>query len=633
MPYSKSFKYSAGQHSQLPISAFIITLNEEDNIKSCLESVSFCKEIIVVDSGSTDRTRQIASEMGATVYSHEFTGYTDQKQWALEQCTNDWVLSIDADERVTEDLYEFLQELDLKNTEFAGFEVRRLYWFMGNWLKNAGLYPDYKLRIFQRDKGKFVGENIHEVVYLEGKVKKLPFDLLHYPWKNIKDYFLKQINYAERVANNKYKAGKTVSLVSIVCKALFTFLHRYFIRFGFLDGVPGLIVSAGAMIGTAYKYFRLWELNRLNSTKCYFPKNKLLCFVLQPVQFIYKFVVQTRLELFAKGHSKTNKLPGTVISVGNLTVGGSGKTPFTIWLANALSQLGLEHIAILTRGYKSKGQNIRVVKPDSGSLEVGDEALLMSQQLISENIKVVVSPNRFESGQFAIQNFNSELFILDDGFQHVQLERDLNLCLVDCSDPNSLLTLPLGSLREPFEQIKRATHVVLTRAENNVLLKNKILNKINILCPQTPIFELRESINQFTYGLSKHAEYPQGKRVLAFCGLGNPAQFYEALRATGLKVQQTVTFADHHKYSEEDLLRLKNLAIDAEADFLVTTSKDAVKIVELGECANLLVAHNQIQGLVSLNESQIPDLDNQLRNLLGSDIFNNLTPNRAEKIG
>lgn len=640
----KAFKYS-GQE-KLPISAFIITLNEENNIRQCLASLAFCKEIIVLDSGSTDLTRKIAEEMGAKVQINEFQGYTEQKQLALNLCTHDWVLSLDADERVTEELYQFMAKLDLQNSPIDGYEVKRLHRFLNVWINHSGLYPDYKLRFFRRTKGKFVGQRVHEVVEVDGQTQKLPFDLLHYSWPGIKEYFITQMNYAAKVAENKFEQGKQTSTLAIIFRTLWAFKYRYFIRLAFLDGFAGFVIAFGAALGTAHKYLRLLELQRNNQVKSPYPTNLPLKILLKPAQLFYGLASKMRVKAYELGVLKKHKLSVPVISVGNLTVGGSGKTPFTIWLAKNLSLLGTSKVSILTRGYgKNSSQVSEVLNVQVNSLAeiVGDEPLLMKQNLQAYGTNVLVHPKRIVSGRYATEELKSEALILDDGFQHIQLERSRNICLIDCSDPNFDQLLPLGSRREALSELKRADVFVLTRSEFNLSLKIKYQKLLAELCPGVPVLCLKEEVKKFTNGLSPIEEYPKGKRVMAFCGLGNPNQFFASLQNKGLKIQKTICFRDHHKYSVNDVKKLFEELEDCEADFLITSSKDAVKLFQLdaeGEVSDsclarllaekkLLVAHLDITGFYELPD----DMRIQLSNLLGPDIFNTLRPQKAEEIG
>jgi tetraacyldisaccharide 4'-kinase len=638
--YGLSLKHRAFQPNaepKLPISAFIITYNEEKNIRQCLQSLMFCQEIIVVDSGSTDRTRQIATELGATVFTHDFVGYKEQKQWALEQCTQPWALSLDADERVTESFYQFLKIFDFQNTQYAGYQIKRLHWFLGKWIFHSGLYPDYKLRFFRRELGQLTGANIHEVIKVQGQVLKLPYDLLHYSWPGIKEYFVTQINYAQKVAQNKFKNGQEAQLADILLRPIYTFLHRYIIRAGFLDGIAGFIVALGAAIGTAYKYLHLWELSNNAESKLFFGRAKRFKFLLKPAQFFYWIGVQMRLLAYKKGWLKSTKLAATVISVGNLSVGGSGKTPFTVWLARNLAKAGVSNIAVLTRGYLSKVANssVQLVPQDADPKEYGDEPALMSLMLAQYGAQVVVCQKRAMSGQWAIDNLQSKVLILDDGYQHLALKRDRNICLIDCSDAYFNELLPIGSRREPLKELARADVFVLTRTEKNLIKKDKYLQYLAANFGGKPIFELQEEITKFTIGLTPLEEYLAGKKVLAFSGLGNPKQFFEALEDKGLIIKKTICFPDHYAYTQTDLNLLETQLKYCEADFLVTTAKDAIKVKDIQSLANLIVAHYGIKGLLAYKDADkmLTDPSIQASNLLGSEMFENLFPAPAEKIG
>lgn len=248
--------------SLLPISVYIITLNEEKNIEGCLKSLDFCEEKIVVDSGSTDRTREIAERLGARIYLHPFKGYGPQKQWAHKQCTKQWVISLDADERATQGLREFLYGIDLDKTAVNGFEVRRRHFFLGRRMGHSTLYPDYKLRIVRRDKAHWDERYIHEKLSVEGSVKKIPYEIIHLPWKNSRDYFNTQFNYAYQLAKEKHACGKSAKISDLTLRPVYTFFYRYFFRLGMLDGFPGFVVSSGGAIACFIKYLYLWEMDR-----------------------------------------------------------------------------------------------------------------------------------------------------------------------------------------------------------------------------------------------------------------------------------------------------------------------------------------------------------------------------------
>ncbi|MGA1845204.1 MAG: glycosyltransferase family 2 protein [bacterium] len=246
----------------LPVSASIITLNEEHNIPDCLRSVDFCSEMVVVDSNSTDRTREIARNMGARVYARPFEGHWQQKQWALEQCNNPWVLCLDADERVTPELRDFLFTLDFRSSSADGFEVRRRHVFLGRVMAHSSLYPDYKLRLARREKARWGGVNPHDTLLVSGRTQKLPFDILHYAWQDCRHYLMTQIRYAHIMAHEKYRTGTRAGISDLTLRPIYTFFYRFFIRAGILDGFPGLVVSAGGAAACFAKYAFLKELER-----------------------------------------------------------------------------------------------------------------------------------------------------------------------------------------------------------------------------------------------------------------------------------------------------------------------------------------------------------------------------------
>lgn len=252
---------------KLPISASIITLNEEENIGDCLMSLDFCQEKVVVDSDSRDKTRQIAQQMGAQVYIRPFEGYRQQKQCALERCTNEWVLCLDADERVTQEFRDFLYTTDLHKSPMDGFQIRRRYIFLGRSMGHSALYPDYKLRLVRREKARWGGINPHDKLIVSGKTKKLPYEIIHYPWKDCWDYINTQLGYSRIMAEEKYRGGQRATLFDLGLRPIYTFLYRYFIRLGFLDGFPGFVVSAGGAAACLAKYISLWEINQRNGTK------------------------------------------------------------------------------------------------------------------------------------------------------------------------------------------------------------------------------------------------------------------------------------------------------------------------------------------------------------------------------
>ncbi|MDX1917815.1 MAG: tetraacyldisaccharide 4'-kinase [Candidatus Caenarcaniphilales bacterium] len=607
---------------KLPISAFIITRNEEENIVRCLESLSFCAEIIIVDSGSADLTCELAEKAGATVIRHDFEGFGKQKNFALNQCCHDWVISLDADEEVTPELEDYIRKLDLQNSAYCGFEIKRRHFFLGRKISHSGLYPDHKLRLFRRSKGHFKDVEIHELVEVEGPTKKLSLDLNHYSWSGVKDFFARQFKYAEKVAQLKYQEGLRIGAWEIAVRPAFNFLYRYFFRLGILDGSAGFILCLGWAAATSYKYFLLWEMQLKDANP--FPNDPVLRLLLKPAQIIYELIVNVRLALYESGIFKSHQTGLKVVSVGNLTAGGAGKTPFTIWLANELWQAKpTARLAILTRGYHAKERSSEpvLVEPQMTTAQVGDEPLLMCREFQrgGKKVSVIVSPNRVKGADFARQKLATEVVILDDGYQHLPLKRDINICLIDCSDAHSKELLPLGSLREPLTQLKRADIFVLTRARFNPILKTLYLSLLERYAPHAEIYDLKEEIGHFSLiGRPEQSLDLVGKKVIAFCGLGNPYQFFESLKQKGVQVTKAVAFPDHYTYTTRDLSNLTKLKEAADVQYLVTTTKDAVKIEEIGELAGLTLAHLTILSLDLIKTGQSRNSWANLRtNLLG----------------
>ncbi|MDX1921176.1 MAG: tetraacyldisaccharide 4'-kinase, partial [Candidatus Caenarcaniphilales bacterium] len=630
--------FAGNNRSKLDISAFVLTHNDESKIKKCLESLSFCKEIIVVDAGSTDRTQQIAKEFGAKVFYNDFKSLASQKQFALEECNNPWILYIKPEERVDESLYQFLTLGDLDSGD--GFKIKILHRFLDNWMFHSGLYPNYKLRLFRKSKVTICTETLDGSTKVEGIVKNTNCYLLSHPWNGLSDFFVKQIKNSNKIAEIKFSKGQHSSFLDAVLRAKYKFFNRYFFQLGFFDGAAGFAYCLSSALVTNYKYLRLWELGKKYSEKSFVPQNWLLRTLLLPLQGIYSLIVSSRAFAFQREILKSQSLDVPVISVGNLTVGGSGKTPFVVWLAKSLAKLGVQNISILSRGYKSKEKPSKqekqteiatqlplseqisslskkektsasilslpkIVEFNSSAEEVGDEPLFMKKQLAAFGVNVLVSASRASAGRYAINQLNSPILILDDGFQHFQLKRNLNICLVDCSDPHGFSLLPLGTGREGFQELKRADAIVLTRSEINPILKNKYLKQIKKYAPNKEVFVLKEEIKKFTVGLTPLQEFMQNKKVLAFCALGNPMQFFAQLKSSGANVEQTFSYRDHHFYTKEDLEFLEKQRVYSECDYMLTTAKDAVKIAQIPDSQitnNIIVAHQEIIGLYRLND-------------------------------
>jgi glycosyltransferase involved in cell wall biosynthesis len=245
------------------ISVIIITKNEADNIRACLESVKWANEIVVVDSGSSDSTVEICREHGAQVHEHDWPGFGIQKNRALSYATHEWVFSIDADERVTSDLQSQLIRAIKEDSE-DGYYMPRLSQFCGRFIRHSGWYPDYVLRLFRRTKGRFSDDMVHERVILEGHAGRLTSPLLHYSYLNKADVQRKTYQYARAGAMQMFKIGKSASLADAPLRAGWAFVRTYLLRLGFLDGNAGFKI---AMMNARTTYLKYIQLKALNSAK------------------------------------------------------------------------------------------------------------------------------------------------------------------------------------------------------------------------------------------------------------------------------------------------------------------------------------------------------------------------------
>ena len=255
-------KFRSPSHSGLSLSACIITLNEEQNLPRCLDSISgIVDEVVVVDSLSTDRTRQIASAAGARVFPHPFRGYVGQKQLALEKATGDWALCLDADEWLSEALRDNIAQLMERGpgTGIAGYRLKRKTFYLGRWLRHHDS-SDWKLRLVRRDPARWTGSgphDLHERLEVEGRVGRLKGELCHHPHKTLSEHVLRVQEFTDILARNP--PGPMRTLFGMTVEPGMAFLKRYLLQGGFLDGVPGLTF---AFMDAAYFFLRhakAWE--------------------------------------------------------------------------------------------------------------------------------------------------------------------------------------------------------------------------------------------------------------------------------------------------------------------------------------------------------------------------------------
>ena len=242
------------------LSVTVITLNEERNLRDCLESVRFADEIIVVDSGSRDLTLSIAKEFKARVFQEPWKGFAGQKNSAQDKAQGPWILNIDADERVTEDLRLEIRKVLEEDSPVAGFRVPRKNFFCGQWIRHGGWYPNYQLRLYRKEAGRFAPREVHEQVEVKGPVGTLISPLDHYTYHSISDYVKRMDRYSELSARQYLKEGRRVSWPEILLRSWFTFIQMWVLKGGLLDGANGLILAALYSQYTFIKYAKLKQL-------------------------------------------------------------------------------------------------------------------------------------------------------------------------------------------------------------------------------------------------------------------------------------------------------------------------------------------------------------------------------------
>lgn len=243
------------------LSVILITKNEAANIRDCLQSVAWADEIIVVDSGSTDGTQEIAKEMGAQVYAHDWPGFGPQKNRALGYASKDWIFSIDADERVPPALRAELEQA-IQDGKANGYFCPRLSQFCGTFIHHSGWHPDYVLRLFKRGSGRFSDSLVHESIVLQGESAKLKNSLLHYSYLTMHDVERKVIHYSDAAAQQMFQAEKQASWIRAVLSAGWAFMRTYFVRLGVLDGRAGFQIALMNTRTTYLKYRKLAALHR-----------------------------------------------------------------------------------------------------------------------------------------------------------------------------------------------------------------------------------------------------------------------------------------------------------------------------------------------------------------------------------
>ncbi|HEX9022537.1 MAG TPA: tetraacyldisaccharide 4'-kinase [Geobacteraceae bacterium] len=316
-------------------------------------------------------------------------------------------------------------------------------------------------------------------------------------------------------------------------------------------------------------YFRaLWDGRRNTAT------DRLFLSLLTPLSLSYAAALKLRAGAYRAGIFRSYRLPRPVVAVGNLTVGGTGKTPMTAYLARWFMERG-KRVAILSRGYGGSLEGETRIVSDGRAIlltpdEAGDEPYLLASSL--PGVMAVIGPDRYRAGCLALEQLEPDIFILDDGFQHLRLERDLNILLLDCGRPfGNGRTVPAGELREPVAAAGRADLIIFTRCsgEGPSLSPDK---------PWCATFHRLTGAVSVAGGETRPFAEMEGLKGLAFAGIAEPAYFFASLAREGLRLVTSRAFPDHCRYGEEEIAILCRLREECRADYLITTQKDAVKL-------------------------------------------------------
>ena len=244
------------------LSVAIITLDEETNIGPCLESVKWADEVVVCDSGSRDRTMEIAAGYGARTFQDDWLGFAAHKNLAVSRCSQPWILVLDADERVPPPLREEIEGILRSDPAGDGYSLGRKNFFLGAWIRHGGWSPDRSVRLFRRGQGRFRPRAVHEVVEVSGRIDALQHPLEHYTYALISDFLRRMERYAALAAGELFATGHRCGVVDLTLRPAWTFLRMYLVRRGFLDGWRGLLLAGLYASYTFAKYAQLWERQR-----------------------------------------------------------------------------------------------------------------------------------------------------------------------------------------------------------------------------------------------------------------------------------------------------------------------------------------------------------------------------------
>lgn len=249
-----------------PVSATLITYNEQANIEEALVSLDWADEIVVVDSGSTDRTLEICRRFTDRIFHRDWTGFVDQKNFAVDKARHDWIFSLDADERPSPELRSEIRALSGRGFGCKGYRIPRAAYFMGRWIRHGDWYPDLQLRLFDRRRARWQGGRVHESVKVAGAPGRLAGEIQHYTYRSLSDYLKRLESYSSLAAADYREKGKTSNGFKMAGNPIAAFIRAYLLKRGFLDGAPGLMVAAMGAVSVFFKYAKLFELQRASQS-------------------------------------------------------------------------------------------------------------------------------------------------------------------------------------------------------------------------------------------------------------------------------------------------------------------------------------------------------------------------------
>ena len=242
-----------------PLSVAIIALNEEHKLPACLSSVAWADDVVVCDSGSTDRTLELAQCAGARTFQDPWRGFAAHKNLAVERCRHPWVLVLDADERVPPALRDAIEAVLRDAAALDGYFIPRRNYFLGRWIRGGGWSPDDSLRLFRKSRGRFAARSVHETVVVDGRVGRLTTPLDHFTYDSVGDFLRRMERYAALASDELWSAGRRARITDLTVRPVWTFVRMYLLRRGFVDGWRGLLLAGLYACYTFAKYAHLWE--------------------------------------------------------------------------------------------------------------------------------------------------------------------------------------------------------------------------------------------------------------------------------------------------------------------------------------------------------------------------------------